>query len=125
AGGGPLPRAGGGRRRGHPGRFRDEFAHDPGRTSVTHDHEAGLGADARSIIDAARAAEDPSGDDVARVRGKIFAHLGLAAAGGAVATLASTAAAEGAVATLASTAEGAVATATVSVGAQAAVTTTA
>lgn len=61
------------------------------------DHETHLGADARSIIDAARSAEDPSGDDVARIRGKIFGHLGLAVAGGAAATLTATTAAEGAV----------------------------
>ncbi len=59
----------------------------------------GLSPDARSIVDAARDAEDPSPEHLAHVRGRVFAHLGVGLAAGTAATLAATTTAEAAGAT--------------------------
>jgi hypothetical protein len=72
-----------------------------------------LSGDARSIVDAARAGEDPTEADLARVRGRLFAHLGVGLAAGGSAALVSSSVAEAA-ATTAAVTKGAAATAAAS-----------
>jgi len=77
-------------------------------------HEPDLSLDARSIIDAARLEEGPSGVEVERLRGRVFMHLGIAFSAGAAATLATATAttAEAAVASTVATTATAATTAT-------------
>ena len=65
---------------------------------MTFDGTSSLSGEARAIVDAARSAEDPAPEEVARVRGRLFAHLGIVLSTGA-ATVAATTEAAGAVAT--------------------------
>jgi hypothetical protein len=60
-----------------------------------------LGPDARALLGLAGSADDPSEADAARVRAKLAARIGLSAAAGAAATLATKSAAAGGAATLA------------------------